>query len=110
MSEPLWEKLRGVLGLERASLLSGAFGDLSGIAEQKHDLLARFAPGSVGLIELHDDLQRNQALLRSAIEGLREAAQRMAELRETRDGFRAYDSYGQRATVTSIPPRMERKA
>lgn len=110
MSDPILDKLRCLLDRERSALIVGALGELGDIAEAKHGLLGRIDHRSVGLIDLQGELRRNQALLRSAIDGLRQAALRMAELRETRDGYRAYDIHGHRATVTVDPPQMERKA
>ena len=110
MSDVIVENLRDFLGHERQAILSGALIELVDIAGRKHDLLGRMSPGASELATMHDELRRNQALLRSTIDGLREAVLRLAELRAARDGFRAYDSHGHRATVTAEPPTMERKA
>jgi hypothetical protein len=109
-SEPVIDELRSLLNRERQVILMGTLADLSDIAAAKHAILDVIDAGTLQIGELQADLQRNQTLLRAAINGLSEAAVRISELRQSRDGFRPYDSQGLRATTTAKPPLMERKA
>lgn len=51
---------------------------------------------SAELIRLQEKVERNQALLNSAAEGIRAVASRMAELRRVRQEFSTYGADGQR--------------
>ncbi len=52
---------------------------------------------SADLIAVQKKLERNQALLNSAADGIRAVADRMSELRRVRQEFTTYDATGHRS-------------
>lgn len=96
---------------ERALILSGAWAGLRALAPSKERCLLALDGGEAGRMGvLAAGLARNQALLRAAIDGLRDATRRRAALASARKGLVTYNANGTRAEVPTAPPRFERKA
>ncbi|WP_170362376.1 MULTISPECIES: flagellar biosynthesis protein FlgN [Ruegeria] len=96
----LIRSLEEVLDLERSALVDGDLDRLSHMAPEKEKLIGAINElqvlDSAELIRLQQKVERNQALLNSAAEGIRAVASRMAELRRVRQEFSTYGADGQR--------------
>lgn len=95
--------LDDLLDTERRLLLAG---DLDGIArlhDRKVDLIERLnaldATDHAGLGDLNDKVGHNQALLKSALEGIRAVAQRLAIVRRIRGSLDTYDAEGRKKSL-----------
>lgn len=111
----LLASLDKLLDLERTALVSGELDQLGSMTDEKERLVVQIN-ASVDLTPeqlepLHRKVTRNQALLNSALDGIRSVANRMAELRRVRQGLETYDSAGQkhRFSATSSS-QMEKRA
>ncbi len=97
----LIKALEEVLDLERTALVNGELGVLDQVFPEKEKLVDAInemhVRDSSELIGVHRKLERNQALLQSASEGIRAVAARMTELRRVRQEFSMYDSAGKRS-------------
>ena len=103
--------LARLLEEERGLILSGAWADLQTLAPRTERCLLRLeAGGPERLGPLAAGLARNQALLRAALDGLRDATRRRAALVSARKGLVTYSASGTRAELPTAPPRFERKA
>ncbi len=113
MREPrLFRDIGTVLAAERAALLAGTFDRLADLGLRKEVLFAALDTmphDPVRLRKIGEDVTRNQILLRAAIAGIRDATDRAGAQREALGGFQAYGREGQRETVTSARPNLERK-
>lgn len=93
-----------LLDRERATLLAGALGDLTDIAREKSDILARMAAvqnsDGAGLELLRAKSVENQELYQSALAGLKAAARRIQAVRDTEHGFETYSRDGQAQRLT----------
>ncbi|MEM6303387.1 MAG: flagellar biosynthesis protein FlgN [Pseudomonadota bacterium] len=113
--DPGLKALDSLLEKERAALLQG---DLDGLADMlavKEGLIealnhAANAPRPA-LKALDAKLRRNQALLDGALEGIREVASRMAQLRRLRNGLETYGSDGRKQNIdVRTDHTLERRA
>ena len=102
--------LADLLEEERLLILSGAWEGLQTLAPRKERCLLDLEAGDPGLGPLSTSLARNQALLRAALEGLRDASRRRAALASARSGLVTYSASGARAELPTAPPKFERKA
>ncbi|MBO9447662.1 flagellar export chaperone FlgN [Ruegeria sp. R14_0] len=97
----LVKSLEEVLDLERTALVEGDLDRLHHTAPEKEKLIGALNDLEVldsdELIRLQKKVERNQALLNSAAEGIRAVADRMAELRRVRQEFSTYGADGQRS-------------
>jgi len=98
--QDLVKALEKVLDLERTALVDGDLDHLEHMLPEKEKLIGAINDMQVvesdELIRLQQKVQRNQRLLKSAADGIRVVAGRMAELRKVRQEFTTYDSSGQR--------------
>ncbi|WP_424985694.1 hypothetical protein [Microbulbifer sp. S227A] len=113
--QDLIESLDELLDREREALLSGQLEQLGQLMSIKEDLIDRINainPDTQPALEkVHKKVTRNQALLNSALEGIRAVANRMAELRRVRSGFETYDRRGNRQTFgTRTSSNVEKRA
>jgi hypothetical protein len=109
-ADPLVD-LADLLEEERRLILAGAWTCLQALAPRKErGLLALEAGDAAQLAPLAASLARNQALLRAALDGLRDATRRRAALASARAGLVTYDAAGTRAELPMSPPRVERRA
>ena len=100
----LIKSLEEVLDLERAALVDGDLDRLTNMVPEKEKLIGAINDlqvlASEDLIRVQQKVQRNQALLNSAADGIRAVAGRMAELRRVRQEFSTYGADGQRSEFT----------
>ena len=90
------DKLLALLAQEKKAILTGAFDQIESLATQKKLLLQKMST-----VTRRQDLQsalhaiaHNQQLLTSAISGVNAARERLAALREVRDGLHVYTPWG----------------
>ena len=95
--------LDDLLDEERRALLKGNLDEISRLHARKEQLIdalnQRDANEHAGLLSLNGKLERNQALLNTALGGIRSVAQRLAAIRRVRQSLDTYDSKGRRKTV-----------
>lgn len=108
-------ELDDLLDRERACLLAGDLSGLSRILREKEriiDTLNSLLPESdPGLDALKDKALRNQALLDTAVEGIRAVANRVSALRRVRDTLETYDKSGRKTSFDAQPRgRVEKRA
>lgn len=114
MSETLSTALHALLEEERTALKHGQLESLRALTERKTALLndlgaAELPRKDVDILQAH--LTRNQALLESALEGIRGVANRLVELRNAKTGLETYDQSGTRARfATHQPQALEKRA
>lgn len=108
-------ELDDLLDKERACLLAGDLSGLSRILREKEriiDTLNSLLPeNDPGLDALKDKALRNQALLDTAVEGIRAVANRVSALRRVRDTLETYDKTGRKTSFDAQPRgRVEKRA
>lgn len=100
---------------ERLALSEGRLNDLVELISQKQALidaltatpLAQDAP----LKELQSKAARNQAMLDSALRGIKSVSARLSTLRKVRESLDSYDAQGQRRTInTPSQGKLEKRA
>lgn len=111
----LVKSLEDVLELERNALVQGDLDRLHNTAPEKEKLIGAINDLDVfdsdELIRLQRKVERNQALLNSAAEGIRAVANRMAELRRVRQEFTTYGADGQRSEfAVGHQAKLEKRA
>jgi hypothetical protein len=113
--QQLIESLDKLLDEERKALVQGdleKIGDLMTAKEKLIDeinALDMVAQGS--LTDVHEKVTRNQALLGSALEGIRAVANRMADLRRVRAGLETYDRSGRKTNYgLQAATKVEKRA
>lgn len=98
--------LDDLLDRERTALVNGELDHLGRMSHEKERLVTRInaAPDlrREALEPVHRKVIRNQALLNSALEGIRAVADRMAELRRVRQGLETYDRTGRRQRFSAL--------
>lgn len=109
------EALDGLLDRERQALLDGDLDHLVSQLEEKEALIERLndcedAEGEP-LKALQVKVLRNQALLDSALQGIRSVANRMSALHRIRRSLDTYDESGRKTTIESlVEPKVEKRA
>lgn len=106
------EALEKLLDRERNALLAGDLETIAGLAEEKERLIGQLSGSAVpGLEGLRNKAARNQALLNSALEGIRAVADRLEAVRQLRGTLDTYDSNGRRHSIDGLrQPRVEKRA
>ncbi|MEL6464887.1 MAG: flagellar biosynthesis protein FlgN [Pseudomonadota bacterium] len=109
------DELNDLLEAERTVLLEGKLQQVDRLFDRKTKLVDALERAdatnlpNVGL--LRDKLERNQALLKSAADGVRSVARRMAAIRRVREALETYDANGRRETVELKPTgTLEKRA
>ena len=114
MMEMTIEALEALLDREREALLDGDLDRLIGQLDEKEALIERLnasGDSGAGLKDLQAKVLRNQALLDSALEGIRTVAQKLSALHRVRRSLDTYDESGRKTTIDSAPDRtMEKRA
>jgi len=100
---------------ERGALTNGELDKLENILARKEDLFDQLNSMTDVDHEALDSVQskvsRNQALLGSAMQGIKAVANRMAELRKVRKGLDVYNRSGQRTSfATTGSLKLEKRA
>lgn len=108
-------RLSRLLDAERAALLSGDLDRMAALSDEKQALVGALNAASTAsppdLVPLRAKMQRNQALLDGALEGIRDVAARMATMRRIGRSFETYDSHGRTQTIRGeVARRMEKRA
>ncbi len=114
-AQALIDDLDTLLDRERQALIDGDLEFLARILTHKQGLIDNInAMGTLErkhLAHVHDKVTRNQALLNSAMEGIRAVADRMADLRRVRHGLETYDRSGRRKRFEmQASPGVEKRA
>ncbi len=104
-----------LLDSERQALVSGNLDELSQLHDRKEQLISALNAldrlEADALVGVREKMSRNQALLSSAMEGIRAVADRMAELRRVRQNLSTYDRDGKRHQFpTSTAQKLEKRA
>ena len=107
--------LDSLLDEERGALLAGNLEGLSRLHDRKAGLieaLSRFDANEVrSLADLNAKVERNQALLDSALDGIRSVARRLAAIRRVRQSLDTYDSRGRKKCVDlDVERSVEKRA
>lgn len=115
MQNDLIQALEEILDLERSALVEGDLDRLGTMVPEKEKLIGAINElhvlDSQNLIRVQKKVQRNQALLNSAADGIRSVANRMSELRRVRQEFSTYDAAGQRSEIEMRgKARLEKRA
>ncbi|ABF65707.1 flagellar protein FlgN [Rhodobacteraceae bacterium R_SAG7] len=100
---------------ERGALTNGELDKLEGILARKEDLFDQLNSMTDidhgALDSVQSKVSRNQALLGSAMQGIKAVANRMAELRKVRKGLDVYNRSGQRTSfATTGSLKLEKRA
>lgn len=108
-------RLDELLELERAALLQGELDKIPTLLEEKErliDALNEHQPDKIAdLQELQIKVERNQALLDGALQGIRKVAARMAAFRRIRRSLETYDETGRKHTIKGeTEHRVEKRA
>jgi len=108
-------QLDNILEQERIALLNGDLETIAQLLEQKEPLIDRLnaldGPGVNDLALLQGKVDRNQALLDGALQGIRRVASRMAAFRKIRRTLETYDESGQKRTIQGeVDHKVERRA
>ena len=111
----LIRKLDALLDVERDALISGQLEMLGEIVEEKEALIEELNAAEIAnsdaLAPVNTKVQRNQALLENALDGIRAVSKRLAELREVRRAFDTYDRRGQKSQLrTNALQSVEKRA
>ena len=114
-AQDMIDELDTLLDQERGALVRGDLEQLGRLVAHKENLIGKInmldALERSRLAHVHDKVARNQALLNSAMEGIRAVASRMAELRRVRHGLETYDRAGRKKRFgTQTHTSMEKRA
>ena len=109
------DELDILLDQERQALMDGDLEHLGRLLAHKEDLIGKInlldTLERSRLADVHEKVARNQALLNSAMEGIRAVASRMADLRRVRHGLETYDRTGHKKRFdTQTHTSMEKRA
>lgn len=115
ISHQLSSQIYALLEREAAALKSG---DIAALAELEHDkatlinaLDAAPLQSAKAIEVLQLKIQRNQALIESALRGIKSATTRLAALRRARDKLDIYDAKGNSQSIeTARERRFEKRA
>ena len=107
--------MSALLDREKQALLTGNLNALTQLTAEKEVLLGKIGPLTAAangqLSDLRGKVERNQSLLKSAIEGVREVSERVKALRKAQRSLETYDRLGQRAVVsTEVGRKIEKRA
>lgn len=113
--DTLIQQLDELLDKEHAALVSGDVQQLSQIVEEKETLIEQLNEAEFSAPEDMPDLtnkvHRNHALLEGALDGIRSAAKRLAELREVKKSLDTYDKNGRSKRIENeTPGNLEKRA
>lgn len=107
------DDLERLLDQERHALVQGELEQISELILAKEKLVEKInafeVDETVNLSVVRDKVTRNQALLNSALEGIRAVADRMADLRRVRAGLETYDRRGRRNSIGISPGQTVEK-
>ncbi len=101
--DTLIRKLDELLDVERQALLDGDLEALTGIVDEKEQLIdalnkAEFSDQE-SLSPVNEKVKRNQALLEQALSGIRTVARKLADIRQARKSFDTYNQRGHKSRI-----------
>ncbi|MEL7091356.1 MAG: flagellar biosynthesis protein FlgN [Pseudomonadota bacterium] len=108
--------LDDLLEEERLSLLVGDLDTIHDMHQRKASLIDTLgqldaAEAEANLRALNEKVERNQALLDSALAGIRSVARRLAMVRRVRQSLEYYDEDGSKTTVEiGVERQVEKRA
>ncbi|MEO9781672.1 MAG: flagellar biosynthesis protein FlgN [Sedimentitalea sp.] len=113
--QDLIDELDVLLDRERDALLEGKLEQIAELMSTKEKLIDKInaldPEERLVLKMVHQKVTRNQALLNSALDGIRAVATRMADLRRVRSGLETYDRRGNKQTFdTKTSCKVEKRA
>ncbi len=108
-------RLDELLELERDALLQGELDKIPAMLEEKESLIDALSDNEpdtkAELRGLQIKVERNQALLDGALQGIRKVAARMAAFRRIRRSLETYDESGRKRTIQGeVERRVEKRA
>ncbi len=114
-AQDIINRLDELLELERAALLKGNLEEIPILLGEKESLIdalnAQAPEQQNNLQDLQVKVERNQALLDSALQGIRKVAARMAAFRRIRRSLETYDESGRKHTIQGeVEHRVEKRA
>lgn len=114
-TEELIARLDTLLDQERNALLEGDLESLNQLVDEKEALIHSLSEAELdepeGLRGVSDKVSRNQALLEGALDGIRNAARRLAEIRQARKSLDTYDETGRKQRIDSdVSGKLEKRA
>ncbi|SDC73511.1 flagellar export chaperone FlgN [Ruegeria marina] len=114
-SGALLRALDDLLDQEKTVLIKGDLERLGALSQEKERLVTGLNAmpdlSREQLEPLHRKVVRNQALLKSALDGIRTVANRLAELRRVRQGLETYDGAGQKRRFSALrSSQLEKRA
>jgi len=114
-SQTLINRLDALLEKERRALLAGdldMIGKLLTRKEMLFDALAELEPANQSdLLSLQTKVDRNQALLDGALQGIRKVANRMSTFRKIRRSLETYDAEGRKKAIPGeLDHKVEKRA
>lgn len=109
------DSLDDLLDAERRALLEGNLDEIARLHDRKEQLIEVLnrmdVEDQANLVALNTKLERNQALLNTALGGIRSVARRLAAIRRVRQSLDTYDSAGRKTSVeTCIDRSFEKRA
>ncbi len=112
-TQQIFDALDDLLDRERQALMLGDLDSISRLLEEKERLFDSLQQANVqetsDLKTLHTKVTRNQALLDSALQGIRSVSERMATLRRVRKSLETYDSNGRKQEIINHTTRKVEK-
>ena len=114
-AQDIISRLDELLELERTALMQGDLDKIPILLEEKECLVEQLngqaAGESADLQDLQLKVERNQALLDGALQGIRKVASRMAAFRRIRRSLETYDESGRKQTIQGeVERRVEKRA
>lgn len=111
----LMQEIETLLEQERTALIEGRLDDLVSLIARKEELANVLADAPLGGSEALQHLQgkaaRNQAMLDSALRGIKSVSMRLSTIRKVRESLESYDENGRRITIeTPRAGSLEKRA
>lgn len=113
MSDPAVQDALFLLAAEKTAITCGDYPALDQLAPRKSALFARLDKAVLTPVEaraLAACLAQNQRLLAAAVQGIKAAQDRLAALRQVRDGLQVYDQTGQFTCPAIHRPDLVKRA
>ena len=113
--QELIDALDAILDQERDALIKGELTKLEPLLEQKEALISQLneidGMEKESMSSVQTKVVRNQALLTSAMDGIRAVASRMSELRKVRKGLDVYTQSGAKSSFSTLGAKaLEKRA
>jgi len=111
----LTQEIDTLLEQERNALIEGRLDDLVALIARKEELAHALADAPLGESDALERLQRkaarNQAMLDSALRGIKSVSTRLSTIRKVRENLESYDHQGRRVTIdTQLSGSLEKRA